>query len=88
MTAFARRRTWCQSFIVRRRYWVSIAGQGIRRPNGHLQERNGFVSAAQLIPRGRISARSGQPVTVINIDDDSPLGSLGEIRAWLARCRR
>jgi hypothetical protein len=35
MTAFARRRTWCQGIIVRCRYWISIAGQGIRRANGH-----------------------------------------------------
>ena len=35
MAAFARWRTWCQDFVVRCRYWISIAGQGIRRANGH-----------------------------------------------------
>ena len=35
MTAFARQRAWHQGFIVRHKYWISIAGQGIWIVNGH-----------------------------------------------------
>ena len=75
MTAFMRRRAWRQGFIVRCRYWISIAGQGIWRANGH--------HSTTVLGAERICFRPKMDSTWANVARSARTNSANE--SWYSR---